>query len=86
MGTVGIRELKEQASRIIRRVEAGEEVKVTNRGRVVARIVREDRADSDAEVTAAVLSDLDRLAAEFGARWPRGVTAVDAVRDVRRDL
>jgi prevent-host-death family protein len=32
------------------------------------------------------LARLDELAAEIGAEWPAGVSAVDAVRDVRRDL
>jgi prevent-host-death family protein len=36
---VGIRELKEHASALIRRVAAGETIKVTDRGRPVARIV-----------------------------------------------
>jgi prevent-host-death family protein len=41
---VGIRELKENASALIRRVAAGETIRVTDRGRPVARIVplRED--------------------------------------------
>jgi prevent-host-death family protein len=37
--TVGIRELKNGASRIIDRVEAGEPITVTRRGKPVARIV-----------------------------------------------
>ncbi len=32
------------------------------------------------------LAKIDRLAAEIGSTWPAGVSAVDAVRDVRRDL
>lgn len=38
-GTVGIRELKDQASSIIDRVEDGEAITVTKHGRPVARIV-----------------------------------------------
>jgi prevent-host-death family protein len=37
--TVGIRELKDQASSIIDRVEEGEAITVTKHGRAVARIV-----------------------------------------------
>lgn len=37
--TVGIRELKDSASAIIDRVEAGEAITVTKRGRPVARIL-----------------------------------------------
>jgi prevent-host-death family protein len=36
---VGIRELKEHASAVIKRVEAGEVINVTDRGRPVARII-----------------------------------------------
>lgn len=36
---VGIRELKDNASAVIRRVAAGETIKITDRGRAVARIV-----------------------------------------------
>ncbi|MDY5128562.1 type II toxin-antitoxin system prevent-host-death family antitoxin [Actinotignum urinale] len=39
MSEVGIRVLKQNASAVIRRVEAGETVDVTDRGRKVARIV-----------------------------------------------
>jgi prevent-host-death family protein len=36
---VGIRELKDNASAVIRRVAAGETIRITDRGRTVARIV-----------------------------------------------
>jgi len=39
MGTVGLRELRQEASEIVRRVEAGEEIDVTVSGRLAARIV-----------------------------------------------
>jgi hypothetical protein len=32
----------------------------------------------------AVWADLDQLAAEIGAHWPQGVTAVEAIRADRR--
>lgn len=40
MDTVGVRELRRQASAILRRVAAGETVEVTDRGRSVAVLVR----------------------------------------------
>jgi prevent-host-death family protein len=40
--TVGIRELKNNASRIIERVEAGETITVTRRGKPVATLVSPD--------------------------------------------
>lgn len=39
MEKVGIRELRQNASAVLRRVAAGETVEVTDRGRAVARIV-----------------------------------------------
>ncbi len=33
-----------------------------------------------------VWANLDRLSAEIGAHWPKDVSAVDAIRDVRGDL
>lgn len=39
MRRVGVRELRQNASAVLRRVEAGEVVEVTDRGRPVARIV-----------------------------------------------
>jgi prevent-host-death family protein len=39
MATVGIRELRQNASQVVRRVVAGETVEITQRGRAVARIV-----------------------------------------------
>ena len=39
MGRIGIRELKQNASAVIRRVAAGESLEVTDRGRPVARLV-----------------------------------------------
>jgi prevent-host-death family protein len=39
MKRVGVRELRQNASAVLRRVEAGEVVEVTDRGRAVARIV-----------------------------------------------
>lgn len=36
---IGVRELRQHASRYLALVEAGEEVSVTNRGRTVARLV-----------------------------------------------
>jgi len=85
--SVGIRELKEQTSQILRRVrENGEEVEVTYHGRVIARLVPASAPELDAADLSAVWTDLDRLAAEIGARWPSGVTAADAVSEGRREL
>ena len=39
MTSIGLRELRQNASEYLRRVESGETIEVTNRGRIVARIV-----------------------------------------------
>jgi hypothetical protein len=33
-----------------------------------------------------VWARLNRLSAEISSHWPKGVSAVDAIRDVRREL
>ena len=86
MAAVGIRELKTNTSEIVRRVrERGEIIDITYHGEVVARLVPVQPPPAP-EATAAVLADLDQLAAEIAAAWPSGVSAVEAVRDVRREL
>ena len=87
MLSVGIRELKEQMSQILRRVrEHGEEVQVTYHGRVVARLIPAGAPQIDSTDLSSVWTNLDRLAAEIGARWSSGVTAADAVSEGRREL
>lgn len=39
MDAIGVRELRQHASRYLARVEAGEELGITNNGRLVARLV-----------------------------------------------
>jgi prevent-host-death family protein len=39
MSSVGVRELRQNASAVLRRVQAGESLEVTDRGRPVARLV-----------------------------------------------
>jgi len=83
MITVGIRELKQQASELVRMVrETGKEVQVTFHGEVVALLIPVKRTQKKDEAKA--WAKLDNLAAERGARWPRGVSAADAVSEVRR--
>ena len=86
MTTIGVRELKQHASQVLRRVrERGEEIEVTHHGRVVARLVPVERQRSRRSPSAA-WSTLDRVAREIGARWPKGWSAARAVRDGRREL
>jgi len=84
--SVGVRELKQRTSEVLRKVrERQERVEVTLRGEVVAMLVpvgrrraRKPRGGS------AVWTDVDRLAREVTARWPRGIGAAEAVSEGRR--
>ena len=44
MRSIGVRELRQQASRYLREVERGETIEVTDRGRPIARLVPLPRA------------------------------------------
>lgn len=83
MLTVGIRELRQQTSELIRQVrEDGRQVEITLRGKPVAMLIPVKPAQTNAEAQSA-WATLDRLAAEIGARWPAGVSAVEAVAEGR---
>ena len=87
MRSIGVRELKERASAVLRDVrERRESVEVTYRGRVVARLVPVEPAPVAALDSSAVWAELDQLASEIGAHWSPGTTATDAVREERREL
>ena len=84
MVTVGVRELKQQASELIRLVcETGSEVQVTLRGQVVALLIPVTPSVSTADEKRS-WANLETLSAEIGARWPKGVSAAQAVAEDRR--
>ena len=84
MVTVGVRELKQQASELIRLVrETGSEVQVTHRGHVVALLIPVAPLKG-VEGEKRSWTNLDALAAEIGARWPKGVSAAQAIAEGRR--
>ncbi len=86
MKTIGIRELREKASEVLRRVrEKGDVYEVTYRGRVVARLVPASQPGSGVALPE-IWAEWDKLAREVSARWPKGVSAVEAVREQRREL
>ncbi|MCI0438125.1 MAG: type II toxin-antitoxin system Phd/YefM family antitoxin [Chloroflexi bacterium] len=87
MKTVGIRELKQHASEILRRVRDDKEaVAVTYRGQVIARIVPAQDEESERAEALRIWAEMDELAQEIGARWPSGVSALEAVQEQRREL
>ena len=83
MITVGIRELRQKTSELIRQVrEEGRQVEVTLHGKPVARIIPIQRPPDDGD-DAEAWAKLDHLAAEINAWWPSGVSAVEAVSEGR---
>ena len=83
MLTVGVRELKQQTSELIRMVrETGSEIQVTYHGQVVALLVPVNKLKSKASSRA--WTQLDNLAAEISANWKTGVSAARAVSEGRR--
>ena len=75
MDTIGVRELRQDASRHLARVEAGEELGVTNNGRLVARLV----PVRDAERSRAALIESGAL---ISARRPSNLLDVNATAPV----
>ncbi len=89
MASVGIRELKQNTSQVLRRVrEKRERIQVTYRGEVVALLVpvTSSRSTTRKKADEAVWTDLEQLAAEIGAHWPKDVSAVQAIREDRSRL
>ncbi len=85
--SIGVRELKTHTTEILRQVrEKGVEIQITYRGQVIARLIPVRQSQRVSGKRSAVWTDLDRLAAEIGARWTGPARAVDAVRAGRRDL
>jgi len=87
MQSVGVRELKQQASNLLRLVrEEGETVDITYHGEVIAHLVPARTPTATAENLKGWWADLDQLTAEISARWPAGLSAADAVKEDRREL
>ncbi|MCW5851797.1 MAG: type II toxin-antitoxin system prevent-host-death family antitoxin [Anaerolineae bacterium] len=86
MRVVGVRELKQRASELVRLVrEEGEEIDVTLRGEVVARLVPV-KPKLSSERIEELMAEMDKTASEISAYWPQDISAVAAVREERREL
>lgn len=92
MPQVGVRELKNEASEIIRTVrEEQAEYVVTYRGKPVATIspiLNQDVESSidDVRPDAEFWASLDKLRAEIEANWQSEKTAVELIEEQRRQL
>ena len=87
MEEIGIRELKQRVSEILRQVrEEHESFSVTYRGKVVAKLVPAMDPSADQEVASAIWTRMDDLSREVSAHWPTGSSASEAVSEQRREL
>jgi prevent-host-death family protein len=85
MAEIGVRELKQNTSEIIRRVRENKETfDITYRGQTVAWLVPIARPKK--RPWREVWAEMDETARKISKRWPKGVSAVDAVREQRREL
>lgn len=84
MITVGVRQLKEQASELVRLVREDKDVVlITYHGKVVAKMAPFEQAILANESESAWAS-LEKLAAEIGKNWPEGISVLDALSEDRR--
>ena len=87
MEKVGIKQLKRDASAILKRVrENNETIEVTYRGDTIAQIVPVITREERRACIEATLAERRRLRDEIAKRVKGPVDAVDLVRDQRRGL
>ena len=87
MEKVGIKQLKQDASAILKSVrDNNETIEVTYRGDTIAQIVPVITREERLRNLQAAWARMDKLAEEISEHWPEGVSAVDAVREGRREL
>jgi prevent-host-death family protein len=87
---IGVRQLKNQATQIVRRVrEEGAEFVITVNGEPVAVLRPLDEEEAGRLRRRAAehwLEEAAEIAEDIGKQWPRDVSAVDAVGEARRAL
>ncbi|HKP54396.1 MAG TPA: type II toxin-antitoxin system prevent-host-death family antitoxin [Chloroflexia bacterium] len=88
MKTIGVKELREHLSKVLREIEeTGQTISVSNRGRIVARLVPtysaqlRQRTKRDPRVT---IAEIDALAREISADLSGEVNVADIISDMRR--
>ena len=88
MKTLGVRELTERINEILKLLEAGEIIELTNDGEVIGHLTPKYRAEQTVKQDHNTFwANIDHLAAEIGSHLPNeSVDAVEIVRDVRREL
>jgi prevent-host-death family protein len=87
MKTFEVDELTKRINEILRIIEEGETIELTKRGEVIARLIPARRPQQPVKRDLKDFwAEMDRLAVEVGAGWKDDMDAVEAVRDVRREL
>lgn len=87
MTEVGIRQLKQEASEILRLVRENKEtVTITYRGKAVAKLVPCENLEDKRSEAMTVWTEMEELSREIGRHLPPGVSGVEAVSEQRREL
>ncbi len=85
MKTMGIKELKKNLSEVLREVEeSGQTVAVSNRGRIVARLIPAQSPRTHIHDPRATIADIATLAAQISADLPATVSVEETINDIRR--
>ncbi len=86
MQSIGVDELKRHTARILRQMqESGEEIQLTYRGRVVARLVPEAPLSKN-EALAKYRADRNKLISEIAKYTPVTVDVTALVKEMRREF
>jgi prevent-host-death family protein len=86
MKTIGVRELQQHASAALRRVEGGETIGVTDRGRLVAVLVSPSAATGAAALMAAGrVQPARRATTDLPEPTPTELRVADVLDDLRSD-
>jgi prevent-host-death family protein len=86
MATIDISELKQHPTEIIQRVKCGETIEINEGGTVVARLTPTQSGTPTWKAQEETWTDLDALVEEISKYLPEHVDAVEAVREIRREV
>jgi prevent-host-death family protein len=85
MKTIGVKELKEHLSEVLREIEeTGQIIGVSNRGRIVARLVPAQLGQRTKRDPRVAIAEIDALAAEISAGLTGTINVEDVISDIRR--
>jgi prevent-host-death family protein len=83
--TIGVKELKEHLSEVLREVEeTGQIVGVSRRGRIVARLVPAGNGRPTSRDPRATIADIASLVAQLSRDLPATVNVEEVINDIRR--